>query len=165
MTALIKLIRCSASLTIRLTGDRRHSKLAAYLSILSLSPCSLITPTPESFFSFFALLGHLCLSSPRPSRIIWTFIGAFCYCIATAFRANGVLLAGFILWTLFWKEPSPPRQLSLFCAPILVLICIWPLILTQAFAFSRFCLVKGEGRKWCNDTLPNVYAYVQSHYW
>lgn len=140
--------------------------MAGYLSILSLSPCSLITPTPESFFSFFALLGHLCLSSlNRTNRLTRAFMAAICYAIATSFRANGILFVGFILWSLFWQDPLPPRHFSLLCAPVLVLVCIWPMLLSQSFAFARFCLAEGDTREWCNRALPSVYTYVQKHYW
>lgn len=88
-----------------------------------------------------------------------------CYALAATFRANGLLLVGFILWNLFWQDPRPTRRQSLMCAPALVLISISPVLLTQAFAYARLCSTTDDKRDWCNKMVPSVYTFVQQHYW
>ena len=157
----------SCSLTRRVSGDDRFSRLAAYLSILSPSPSTLVTPTPEAFFAFFALLGHLsCSSFHRTRRLYQLWLAAAFYALATTFRANGVLLAGFLLWQLFWQRPWPPRLVTIAITPALVSLSVLPLFLSQAFAYSRFCLGdEGNRREWCDRGIASVYTFVQDHYW
>lgn len=145
----------------------QRSKIAAYLSILSPSPCSLISPTPEAFFSFFALLGHLCLASYTSAHgIARHLMASLCYALATAFRANGILLVGFVLWSIFWQGGNSKRPLAMMLIPVLVFICLFPLLLSQAFAYARFCLKDDASwREWCGKKVPSVYTFVQDQYW
>lgn len=160
----------SVSLSLSLTGRHRTARLAALLSILATSPATLVTPTPEPFFSFFALLGHLCLQhTPRNtfSTILFTASAALCFAVATAFRANGILLAGFIAWHIVWRaKPFAFPLFRLITAVLLSLVAAAPLLLTQLWAFERFC---GKDsfpiRSWCDNRVPSVYSFVQSNYW
>jgi Gpi18-like mannosyltransferase len=161
------------SLTKRLTGNDRFSRLAAYLSILSPSPSTLVTPTPESFFSFFALLGHLYAckatkgAAPSQDRlqIVDLWIASSCYAFATAFRANGLLLSGFLVWQVYWKPPRQISRLSAFLAPALAVHCTAPFFLSQGFAYIRFCYAESDRRQWCDKIIPSVYSHVQDQYW
>lgn len=34
----------------------------------------------------------------------------------------------------------------------------------QLYGYRIYCL-QGAGRPWCSAALPNIYSFVQSHYW
>ncbi|UZJ51144.1 hypothetical protein CBS101457_000464 [Exobasidium rhododendri] len=154
------------SLTKNLTGREKFSQVAAYLCILSPSPSTLITPTPESFFSFLALLGHLFVV-PHKGRhqLLRLFMASTCYAMATAFRANGILLVGFPVWQAFWKPRRQMSRLSAILAPIMVIYCLMPFILSQGFAYVRFCSREVDRKEWCSRMIPSLYNHVQDHYW
>lgn len=108
------------SLTLKHTNSHRFSFLSSLISILSPSPSTLITPSQESFFSFFALLGFCFLAPSRSTRrdgasnaIFEATISGLSFGFATSFRANGILLAGFIWWKLGWEGSS--FQKASFC--------------------------------------------------
>jgi phosphatidylinositol glycan class V len=48
----------------------------------------------EPFYTFFALRGLISLSTHR------YFMASVAFAFATLFRANGILLSGFIVWSL-----------------------------------------------------------------
>lgn len=165
------------SLTLLNTRSKTLARTAAYLSILSTSPSTLITPTPEPFFALFALLGHLSLESVSP------LAAALFYAIATAFRANGIILAGFFVWKLIWARlhaaaaaAAKTTNSSLaaemvfriaVATPLAVAITLSPFILGQTWAYMRFCLDDGvtAARPWCTAALPLSYTFVQREYW
>lgn len=159
-----------------LTRNRRLARIASFLSIFSFAPATLITPTPEPFFAFFALVGYLCLALSSlqsvkkkfASLTILTFAASISFGIANVFRANGILLFGFILWRLLWQDDVALfstfwRGLwSLFLAPV----TLAPLALTQIWAYTRICTNSFDAaRPWCNEKLVIPYNFIQSHYW
>ncbi|KAN0062805.1 ER membrane glycoprotein subunit of the GPI transamidase complex-like protein [Thecaphora frezii] len=166
-------------LTWRHTRSASFAFLAAALSLAApTAATTLSSPTPEPFFSLFALLGMLALApatcdtgaaptrSPRLARLV----AACCFAAATAFRANGVLLSGFLLWDLFWIEAAPTWLATLAsCAEafVLVSLAVAPLAVTQVWAYRRFCVADpGEVlRPWCAEGMRSVYSFVQRHYW
>lgn len=141
---------------------------AALLSILApASATALSSPTPEPFFSFLALLGLVCLSWRRAPRCAG-LAAAVCFSLATLFRANGILLAGFLVWHALWR-PCLARvarsyavwACDTFLALAGVLLVCLPLILQQAWAYAHLC----PERPWCKETVPLPYSYIQATYW
>lgn len=54
----------------------------------------------EPFFAFFAFLAMLACTRRK------TILATVSFTLATAFRANGILNAGFLWWTVVWKYPA-----------------------------------------------------------
>ncbi|PWN52318.1 hypothetical protein IE53DRAFT_295539, partial [Violaceomyces palustris] len=170
-------------LTVLHTRSSRLGIVASSLAILAPSSgTTLSSPTPEPYFNFFALLGMLSVAQrpqgrSRARRTFGRLFAALCFAAATAFRANGVALAGFLLWDLVWVKDSDrvrtkPSRASLlrpiavlFEAAILIPLSVAPFILTQMWAYGRFCRAGLAKRPWCDDPLPGVYTFVQEHYW
>ncbi|CAO1636071.1 unnamed protein product [Sympodiomycopsis kandeliae] len=166
-------------LLLSLRIGRRFAFLASTLSILSPSPSTLVTPTPEPFFGLFTLLALCFLSAPvdvsvKNSPISWSgptvlqiILSSCLIALSSAFRANGVLLVGHIWYNLLWQRSSK-RSISSFvirlvCLPLTTAIAVAPLVLNQIWAYKRFCLDSQIQRPWCGQTF--VYNFVQSEYW
>ncbi|WFD00338.1 ER membrane glycoprotein subunit of the GPI transamidase complex-like protein [Malassezia yamatoensis] len=96
------------------SGNDRVAFRAALLSVLApASTTALSAPTPEPFYSLFCLLGYLALHSSPATRFRWKRpTAALCFAAATAFRANGLLLAGYLAWHAAWE--SKPASLTQF---------------------------------------------------
>lgn len=167
----------SPSVLCSALDDVRTAYFAASLSIFSPSPSTLVTPTPEPFFATAALLG-ISLLSPRLDSSNYTattqpnclrgILAAGCFAIATAFRANGLLLIGYLWYGLLWdRRRSSSLLLRLAILPILSVVAASPFIYGQVWAYRTFCssLDGSQQRDWCNAGLPSVYSYVQSQYW
>lgn len=93
MTLMKNVARCS--LTLIHTHSPQFAILATLLSLISSSPASLLHGCySEPFYTAFALRG-LILCAKRQ----W-FLASLAFGLATAFRANGVLLAGYLIWGL-----------------------------------------------------------------
>lgn len=162
--------------TQRLTDDRVASKCAALLSIFAFSPSTLLLPTPEPFFSFSALLGHIFVSysetAARPHGFTSLIIAAaLAFGSATAFRANGILLAGFLLWRMRWTHTQtagrvPAVHMAILMTSIMPL-AILPFMISQVWSYWRFCddRVGQAQRPWCSRGIPSIYNFVQETYW
>lgn len=146
-------------------GDDNLARRAALLAVLAPSaPSALSTPTPEPFFSVLALVGLWCLSA-RPATP-WHMAGAaLAFAGATLFRANGVLLGGYLVWHGVWYEAARRRGVRAVLAALwglaLAALAALPFVLHQVWAHARLC----PGAAWCTSPVPLAYSYVQSHYW
>ena len=167
------------SVTLRHFKHAKFAYLSALLSILSPAPSTLLSPTPEPFFSFTTLLGLWFLAPAADqhggenvwSRCARTLLAAIFFAVSTAVRANGVLLAGFLLWTGFWEAHPAQRATAASLVSALTTlagtaITLAPFLAGQAWSYERFCLAgAADSRLWCEATLPSVYSFVQSEYW
>lgn len=157
------------TLTHRLTHDTRFAYTAALLSILApAAGTTLTSPTPEPFYSLAALLGLLSLESSRTCR--WSIVSAaLWFGVAVWFRANGVLLIGFLVWRLlFHPVQGSMRKCGSVAALVpLALLVGAPFALFQTWAYARLCEgdVESGEPEWCRARVPNAYAHVQSTYW
>ncbi|KAL9939792.1 hypothetical protein V8E36_001609 [Tilletia maclaganii] len=164
--------------TRRHTASNEFAFLSALFSVFSPAPATLITPSPEAFFSFFTLLGLLALS-PRSTSAstaekassadfrLRVTLAAFTFALATAFRANGVLLSGFVAWHLWWANQSKATPLLLRAVmTVFVAIPALPFLGFQAWAYDLFCSAdSGQARAWCASHIPSIYSFVQREYW
>lgn len=152
-----------------LTKSERLAEKAALLSIIApASTSALSAPTPEPFYSFFTLLGLVLLSDGRATYAFLRRLLAACFfAAATSFRANGILLTGFLVWHAAWM---PQRQgIGLWLGRMLAVLplvglAIFPWAAFQAWAYARLC-TGGMISPWCTATLPLAYSYIQSVYW
>ena len=53
-----------------------------------------------------------------------------------------------------------PMQAGLQC----IMVCM-PVLLFQFSGWLSFCHKGSVERPWCSSALPNIYSFVQSHYW
>lgn len=94
-----------------------------------------------------------------------------------SFRANGLLLAGYLVYYGLWTDTpgrstvsSSSRALltKALVLPAAVSLSVLPFVLSQTWAWQRFCLnvlTEGGARPWCEARLPLVYSFVQAEYW
>lgn len=154
--------------TKQCTSSPRWAYRAAMLSVFApASATSLTSPTPEPFFSVCSLLGLWCLTK-EPYTHLRRILAALCFAAATLFRANGVFLAGFLVWHglyLPWLTGHRRSVFQLLSALFIVVFCVGlsvaPFVLSQAWAVERMC----PGAVWCTRSWPVVYTYVQETYW
>ncbi|KAK0546409.1 ER membrane glycoprotein subunit of the GPI transamidase complex-like protein [Tilletia horrida] len=181
MTSILAAMASAASpwllyrLTLRHTFSLRLSFLAGLLSIFSPAPATLVTPSPEPFFSFLVLLGLLALAPSKSDRrgsntVSFSpsfLLASLVFTAATVFRANGCLLVGFLAWHLWWNRGSkevPPVVRAALSS--LILLPVLPLFLFQSVAYSIFCTDQSlDSRPWCSSSIPSIYTYVQKQYW
>lgn len=74
---------------------------ASLLYCLYPAPSVLAVPYTEPFYALFTFTGMLAIARSQVLLATVTFV------LAAAFRSNGLLNAGFLLWHLFWVKPSP----------------------------------------------------------
>lgn len=145
----------SPLLLYRLTRRHMPHKFAYTAALLSVfapaSMSALAAPTPEPFFSVFSLAGMLLLDG----SVVGDLLGAASFAAATLFRANGILLAGYVVWHVYTRRASVPW------AALLIAVGVAPFIAFQAWAHTRLC----PGQPWCTAVPPLVYSYVQRMYW
>ncbi|KIO23823.1 glycosyltransferase family 76 protein [Tulasnella calospora MUT 4182] len=166
-------------LTVAVGGTPSMAKLTTLLSLLPLSPSTLLfAPYAEPFFATLSYKGILACHRKKWIK------ATVCFMLATAFRSNGTMLAGFIIWSLF-VEPLVQRLakgkisldmalvMSLFQATLYSFIMALPFILHQAHGYYSFCTAESFDPSssfnyppWCSaKPLPLIYGYVQKEYW
>ena len=155
-------------------GGHTLAYRAAFLSIFApVSSTALGAPTPEPFYSFFTLAGLAALAPGKRRKtpdvgLVRLTLATLAFAAATCFRTNGLLLAGFLVWRTAYIPAlrAPVRNAQRFFVrvllslPFVAAMCM-PHVLFQAWAYARLC----PGRPWCASRIPNVYGFVQSHYW
>lgn len=162
-------------LTYYLTKKIDFAYTTAVLSLFApTAATTLASPTPEAFFSFASLMGMLHLGANGRCRWSSLLGASLWFAVATAFRANGVLLTGFIAFRLLfapdWHSRSRLSRLVAGLATFIPLaaICVSPLVLFQAWSYGRFCTELDSTiapRPWCKERPPSVFTFVQSEYW
>ncbi|OJT06583.1 GPI mannosyltransferase 2 [Trametes pubescens] len=144
-------------------GSRPIALLAALLSLLPSSPVTLrIAGYTETFFTLSSYQGMLCCAK---KQWLWA---TFCFMLASAFRSNGILLSGFILWGLVVEpllESSKIRVGRTLYAAALCALVLAPFVYYQYVAYRLFCLNVPSPAPWCAASPPSIYTYVQRKYW
>jgi phosphatidylinositol glycan class V len=119
------------------------------------------------------------------ARSQWALASVY-FCLAGAFRSNGILLSGFILWGIlvdpFVRERTVSHCFSItylhLCLPSLKLaikrvpyallltsLIFSPMIYHQYSGYRVFCQETDTPAQWCSNYPPSIYTYVQSKYW
>ncbi|EMD32128.1 glycosyltransferase family 76 protein [Gelatoporia subvermispora B] len=137
--------------------------LATLLSLLPSSPATLrLVPYSEPYFTMLSYRGMLYCA-----RRQW--LAAVCaFALAGAFRSNGVMLAGFVLWGIVVEPSLHKQQISpgkVIHALALTLIATFPFIYHQYRAYIAFCTDVTSAAPWCESFPPSIYTYVQARYW
>ncbi|KAI0082022.1 mannosyltransferase [Panus rudis PR-1116 ss-1] len=151
-------------LTLELTGSPNIAFLSALLSLLPSSPATLrFVPYTEPFFTYLSYQGML-----HCARLQW-FSASIFFTLAGAFRSNGFMLSGFLLWGLLAKPVLERRTVPptyLFKATLLTALTFGPFVYHQYSAFLKFCRNHAvEMPPWCLSVPPSIYTHVQAKYW
>ena len=163
-------------LTLSVSNSQQFSVVTVLLFCVNPASVFMSAVYTETLFAFCTFAG-LCLLTQRRS---WS--ACLLFSLASATRANGVVLAGFIGYYHFHRilyRLSISRQVS-FTSVIpmtgAVLVCvtqclmvILPFFLFQGYSYWRFCHIPAdrgeEVFEWCHWSLPLSYTYIQEHYW
>ncbi|KIP08294.1 glycosyltransferase family 76 protein, partial [Phlebiopsis gigantea 11061_1 CR5-6] len=152
-------------LTLHYFGSPAIAYLTCLLSLLPSSPVTLrFSAYTEPFFTYFSYRGMLCCA-----RTEWLHATLF-FAVASTFRANGLMLAGYVIWgmvvePLLERARVSPVQILKSC--ILTCVVFTPFVYHQYNAYRAFCLDVSASNlsPWCASRLPLVYGYVQAKYW
>ncbi|KAH6594509.1 hypothetical protein BASA50_006458 [Batrachochytrium salamandrivorans] len=127
-------------LSIHILRDNRLAVISAALFAFSPAGIFMSSIYTESPFAMCAFAGMLCMVRGR----IW-YASAWWFC-ASLIRANGILLAGFLVWDMLHPF-SPQKNLSYY-------------------SWNLFCTgMDGIQRPWCTNFIPSLYSFVQDYYW
>lgn len=155
-------------LSLRVTRNAELAYTAALLSIVAPSAgTTLASPTPESFYSLASLVGLLYLETNSIHGCGWgtVAITSFWFAVATAFRANGALLVGYVAFKLIGEARCGRVISAALKLAASTAVCMSANVLFQVWAYGRFCLDEQTKRPWCARCVPSVYTFVQSQYW
>ncbi|KAJ6558584.1 glycosyltransferase family 76 protein [Mycena vulgaris] len=167
-TLLSLAIACDASetmysLSLHHLGSPALAKLAAVLALLPSSPATLfLAPYTEPFFTYLSYKGMLYCATSR------YFAAAIAFTLAAAFRSNGFLLSGFIVWGLLvqpYLQRKPLFLSSVLTCIVLSALPLTPFIAHNYAAYVAFCTGPEPPAAWCARRLPLIYSHVQDRYW
>lgn len=123
--------------------------------------------------SLYALLSFSGLYYFKLNKL---FKASFFFALSCATRSNGSLYVGYLLFYLLQKvflyfinekkEKDFLKHIIIDSLKIGVncLIIVSPLICFQYFGYKIYC-DSHLSRPWCNDSIPNLYSFVQKYYW
>ncbi|KAG5719259.1 GPI mannosyltransferase 2 [Termitomyces sp. T112] len=90
-----------------------------------------------------------------------------CFILASFFRSNGVLLAGYLVWGLVVQPFLDGKQLSFFKIAYCITLsaCVTaPFTYHNYSAYCLFCNIPNKPQ-WCYRIPPSIYTHVQAKYW
>ncbi|KAJ6593727.1 GPI mannosyltransferase 2 [Mycena capillaripes] len=166
-TLLSLAIACDASatmyaLSLHHLGSPALARLATVLSLLPSSPATLfLAPCPEPFFTYLSYKGMLYCARSR------YLAAAMAFTLAAAFRSNGFLLSGFIIWDLIVApllQRKPLHLSSVLTCVVLSALPFAPFVAHNYAAYLAFCTA-ADSPAWCARRLPLIYSHVQVRYW
>ncbi|KAI0324191.1 mannosyltransferase [Cubamyces sp. BRFM 1775] len=137
--------------------------LASLMSLLPSSPATLrMVGYSEPFFTFLSYLGMRFCAHKQ-----W-FFATCCFALASTFRSNGILIAGFVLWGLVVEPLLTHRKI--YVGRILYTIALFSIsvayfVYYQYQAYRLFCQGTDTPAPWCSAFPPSIYTYVQGKYW
>lgn len=166
---VLLVVACDTSRTLyQLSLRHLQSPSLAYitviLSLLSTSPVTVrLVPYSEPFFTYLSYKGMLYSDTEKwlPATIM--------FMLASAFRSNGFLLSGYIIWGVLVRPFLTTRKVTLTAlgtASILTALIFLPFIYHNYVAYTAFCKSSSvDAPAWCASSLPCIYTYSQSKYW
>ncbi len=142
-------------------NDSYYAFLSA--TFLTLAPMQAVMSSmySESLFTCLTIVG---LSNYYQRRL---GLSAIFWCLACATRSNGIFLPGFFIYDYIHAV----RHYPLFKATcrflrLLILCAISWMGFAAVLLFGKTIYCTSESaRPWCFWLLPNIYAFVQEHYW
>eukprot|EP01127_Copromyxa_protea_P017093 TRINITY_DN5176_c0_g1_i1.p1 TRINITY_DN5176_c0_g1~~TRINITY_DN5176_c0_g1_i1.p1 ORF type:complete len:427 (-),score=49.25 TRINITY_DN5176_c0_g1_i1:21-1301(-) len=153
-------------LTLQIFRNERISLISSQLYCWNPASIFMSALYTESYFAAFAFGGYYLLSKNQK------LLASLSFALATFTRSNGTICAAFFLYSLLGdlyrffhtKINSFEIVRSIGKTVLCCIITIAPLIIVLSYGFSLYCIEENT-RPWCNNTLPNIYAFVQDYYW
>lgn len=141
--------------------DTYFAFLSAAFMIIVPMQAIMSSAYSESLFTCLALLGLLYFY--RKERLS----ASLAWCLAGATRSNGIFMPGFFIYEYMHAIRHMPKRKALLRLVRILILCLisWTGFFgVLLFGKSLYC--NGDTpRPWCNSLFPNIYAYVQDHYW
>ena len=192
LLSVLVLYQLTLSLSSSVTTKRSSAFafMSANLHIISPAGLFLSAPYAESSFALVNFTGFYLYSQSFQSHKLDKALLSNCllllsgitFGVASMLRGNG-LFSGVvyvydaieIMWTAVWKIQTFEtgfELVSIFQRLIIIgftgvlMACI--ACVPQYIAYSELCLKVSSNlgkRKWCDATVPSVYAWVQKEYW
>eukprot|EP01023_Acetabularia_acetabulum_P023510 TRINITY_DN22963_c0_g3_i1.p1 TRINITY_DN22963_c0_g3~~TRINITY_DN22963_c0_g3_i1.p1 ORF type:complete len:301 (-),score=17.58 TRINITY_DN22963_c0_g3_i1:91-993(-) len=118
----------------------------------------MIVPYTESMFNMFTFGGILQMSRQKP------IIASLLFVLASLFRSNGLVNAGFLVYSLGIRQLQQRKFHALSSAKCVigVILVAMPSIMFQWYGRMMWCQKKQ--RDWC-ESYFGPYSYVQKEYW
>lgn len=152
------------------------------LYIISPAGVFLSTPYSESLFAFLSMSGYLgyvyAVHHFNHTRALLgstlMIAAGLVFGLGTIVRGNGVLAgvtylleAAATAYALLTQDFTLSRLLRLSATVAGGLLIGVGVVVPQSIAFTEYCAGRppGDRRPWCNDAIPSIFAWVQSHYW
>lgn len=98
----------------------------------------------------------------------WELMGTLLLALGTFTRSNGMINAGFILYDIFFSLYHKKNNFGFYTKKIaLTTIVILPYYIFNYYGYRLYCTDNNTNipREWCSDSFPNIYLFVQTHYW
>ncbi|KAI9033339.1 GPI mannosyltransferase 2 [Hyaloraphidium curvatum] len=157
-TSFVLAARSLYRLTAKLTSDSKFAALSAFLFCLTPASPFVSSLYAESTFALATFLGMEAFESEQ------NLLAALLWAAASAFRANGILLAGFFVFRALHGSGSLLKRT--FDATFCSCIVLSTFLSTQLKAFNDYCRSgEASSRPWCSTRIPSIYTFVQAHYW
>ncbi|KAI9096924.1 GPI mannosyltransferase 2 [Phlyctochytrium arcticum] len=165
-------------LGVKIVRNERIAYSAAILYCFTAAGMFMSAIYTESPFACLTFIGMYFAAKGHES-LLWYLLAAVSWTLATRFRANGVVYAGYFLWYLvldpiFQRQWTNDRAKRLLEAGLGFVLASFPLLQfysNQLDAYRLFCTPgtfnghTSESRPWCFKAIPSIYSYVQEAYW
>lgn len=142
-------------MTQKLGGNERFATTSAIMAAISPSLAFHSAIYSESLFGLLASTGLLLF------LYRWRFLASIIWFVAGLTRSNGVLLAGFFLYDALCHFSS---KRSLVRDMIGALVTVSSYFVFNYYGSLLYC-IQADSRPWCASLLPDLYGFVQKHYW
>ncbi|PGH02062.1 proteasome activator subunit 4 [Blastomyces parvus] len=161
-------------------GGRALPLLAAVLHIISPAGAFLSAPYGEPVFSLLNFTGYYAYVSALHddrrgymlARDVKFLVAGGLFAVVTTIRSNGVL-SGMLfaydavlgLANLVSSGISISQIHRMFFVILGGSLILLGVIGPQYRAFTVYCQHADARRSWCDNTIPSIYTFVQTHYW
>ena len=172
-------------LTLILEPQRRQAIpfIAAVLHILTPASLFMCAPYAEAMFSLLNFTGMLLYAQSKAVagvakfsvyEDIQKFGAGFFFAAATLMRSNGLLSGTILLYDVVgYLSSRLSTRWSIYDVRRTFVTCLAGSLIALAFigpqylAYAEFCDSESAAgaRPWCEERLPSIYSWVQSHYW
>lgn len=163
----------------------QQSRIPFVVCVLhTITPASLFLSAPyaESLFSLLNITGMLCyakskvaLSSASSSsqEVLYKLCSGALFGLATTIRGNGLLSGLILLYDVVMQlSRLLSRRPNVYDICRIIITCISGTLIAVGFvgpqyvAYTEFCGAENlTTRPWCENSIPSIYSWVQSHYW
>ena len=147
------------NLTKLLFRSRRLAAISSLIYIWNPANAVLSSIYSEAPFAMFSFAGLLCFYNKK------RYSAAMNWALASLLRSNGIILIGFFWYDFLLFTRLKPKNVLRFLLANLIrsLIVLSGFTLFLAHGYYSMC-VHSE-RPWCHQLFPNIYSFVQEHYW